>query len=93
VIAEGEDPGWARKLAQNPAGAARTLRELALVRFALRLTLAPATCSRETLDALRAQGMSDADLHDATQVIAYFNYINRVADGLGVADEPDWGSE
>jgi len=24
-------------------------------------------------------------------VIAFFNYINRVADAVGVEDEPDWG--
>lgn len=35
-------------------------------------------------DTLRAEGWSDKDIHDATQVIAYFNYINRVADALGV---------
>jgi alkylhydroperoxidase family enzyme len=39
------------------------------------------------LDALRTHGFSDSDLHDAVQVIGYFNYINRVADALGV--EPD----
>jgi hypothetical protein len=27
-------------------------------------------------------------IHDAVQVIAYFNYINRVADALGVDPEP-----
>lgn len=34
--------------------------------------------------ALRAVGLSDAAIHDATQVVSYFNYINRVADALGV---------
>jgi len=29
-------------------------------------------------------GWTDEDIHDATQVIAYFNYINRIADALGV---------
>jgi len=31
-------------------------------------------------------------IHDAIQVISYFNYINRVAEGVGVEDEPEWGS-
>jgi len=38
---------------------------------------------------LRAHGLNDRDLHDATQVIAYFNYINRIADALGTDLEPE----
>jgi len=37
---------------------------------------------------LRSQGFTDRELHDAAQVVAYFNYINRIADGLGVDPEP-----
>ena len=36
------------------------------------------------VDRLREVGLSDRAISDATQVIAYFNYINRVVDGLGV---------
>ena len=39
------------------------------------------------LDRLRAEGFEDAAIHDATQVVSYFNYINRVADALGVEPE------
>ena len=42
---------------------------------------------------LRAAGFGDAGIHDAVQVVAYFNYINRVADGLDVDLEdfvPPW---
>ncbi len=44
-------------------------------------------------DALRAHGWDDAAIHDAIQVIAYFNYINRIAEGVGVGPEPDWEEE
>lgn len=37
---------------------------------------------------LRSHGLSDCAIHDATQVIGYFNYINRIADGLHVDLEP-----
>lgn len=46
------------------------------------------------LETLRAAGFDDRAVHDATQVIAYFNYINRVADALGVEPEDfiqPWG--
>jgi alkylhydroperoxidase family enzyme len=33
---------------------------------------------------LRAAGFSDEQITIAAQVIAYFNYINRIANGLGV---------
>ncbi len=38
---------------------------------------------------LRAAGFSDVEIHDAVQVIAYFNYINRIADALGTDLEPE----
>ncbi len=41
------------------------------------------------LDALRHLGFDDAQITVATQVIGYFNYINRIADGLGVDPEVD----
>jgi alkylhydroperoxidase family enzyme len=39
---------------------------------------------------LRAHGLSDAAIHDAIQVVGFFNYINRVAEAVGIEDEPDW---
>lgn len=41
------------------------------------------------IDRLRTAGFSDRAIHDAFQVTAYFNYINRLADGLGVDLEPE----
>ena len=43
---------------------------------------------------LRAAGLDDVAIHDATQIIGFFNYINRVADALGVEREEfirPWG--
>ncbi len=45
---------------------------------------------------LRELGLDDRAIHDATQVISYFNYINRIADALGVEPETfiqPWGVE
>jgi alkylhydroperoxidase family enzyme len=44
----------------------------------------------EDADLLRSHGWNDAAIHDAIQVVSYFNYINRVAEGVGIEDEPEW---
>ena len=44
--------------------------------------------ARGDVQALRDAGFTDRAIHDAAQVAAYFNYINRIADGLGVDPEP-----
>lgn len=62
--------------------------EQALLEWTERLTRDPASCRPEHLEPLRANGFSDTAIHDAAQVIGYFNYINRMADGLGVDLEP-----
>lgn len=43
----------------------------------------------QDVQSLRDVGYSDEQISLGVQVISYFNYINRVADGLGVDDE-EW---
>lgn len=61
-----------------------------LCRYALKLTLEPWAMEEQDLAPMRAAGLSDRDIVDANQVVAYYNYVNRVADGLGVELEPRW---
>ena len=68
----------------------------ALCRFAAKLTHRQGEMSAADLDALRAQGLDDGAIHDATQIIGYFNYITRLAEALGVEPEEfiaPWGRE
>jgi alkylhydroperoxidase family enzyme len=58
----------------------------------VQVTRAPASVTEADVERLRGQGLSDEGIHDAIQVIAYFNYINRVADAVGVENEPEWES-
>jgi uncharacterized peroxidase-related enzyme len=58
--------------------------------FAVKVTLEPAKVGSADVDAMRAEGWSDAAIHDALQVISYFNYINRIADAVGIDGEPEW---
>ena len=65
-----------------------TPREVALLDFAVKLTVHPRDVRRDDLEALRGHGLNDEQLVDAVQCIGYFNFINRVLDGLGVDPEP-----
>jgi uncharacterized peroxidase-related enzyme len=62
----------------------------ALCDFTVRVTRQPSGVGQEDIQQLRDEGWSDAAIHDAIQVVSYFNYINRVADAIGIEDEPDW---
>jgi uncharacterized peroxidase-related enzyme len=67
----------------------------ALCEFASKLTHSQHKMTPKDLDALRSQGFGDRAIHDAVQVIGYFNYITRVADALGIESEDfirPWGS-
>jgi alkylhydroperoxidase family enzyme len=56
--------------------------------YVAKLTMAPARCSRADVDALRQVGFSDQAILQINLIASWFNYINRVADGLGVGREP-----
>ncbi len=59
----------------------------ALCVYAEKLTQSPQQMAASDLDMLRQHGLDDRAIHDATQVISYFNYINRIADSLHVEPE------
>ena len=56
--------------------------------YALKLTRTPRAMVRADVEALRGQGFSDAEIFEIAFTTAYFNYTNRVAEGLGVEPEP-----
>ena len=60
-----------------------------LCEYTEKLTRTPADIDLSDITTLRSVGLDDAAISSATQVIAYFNYINRIAEGLGVPVE-DW---
>jgi len=61
--------------------------------YAVKLTLAPASVDAEDVSALRAHGFDDTAILDICQVTSYYNYVNRLADGLGVELEAFWAPE
>jgi uncharacterized peroxidase-related enzyme len=61
----------------------------ALLRYAADLTISPHDVVQADVQHLLDAGLSARDVIDANQVVAYFNYVNRVAEGLGVELEQD----
>jgi uncharacterized protein YciW len=57
----------------------------ALCSYAEKLRLHSSEMGRADIEMLRKAGLDDRAIHDATQVTAYFKYINRAADALGRA--------
>ena len=55
-----------------------------IVRHAEKLTTAPGAMTESDLGELRAVGLSDQDILDVSLITAYFNFVNRIALGLGV---------
>jgi uncharacterized peroxidase-related enzyme len=76
-------------VAQDWRSAALPARDALLCEYAEKLTLRPREMSRDDVDRLRSAGFDELAIHDAIQVVSYFNYINRVADAVHVDVEPE----
>ena len=58
--------------------------------YTAKLTKSPWDMEEADVDALRAAGFNDRAILDIAQVVAYYAYVNRIADGLGVSLEVYW---
>lgn len=67
-----------------------TLRQGAMLDYAVKLTRHPAKMEEKDLQPLRKAGFNDRAILDINQVTAYFAFVNRLADGLGVELEDYW---
>jgi uncharacterized peroxidase-related enzyme len=74
---------------RDPAGAPLDELQRAIVDYAIKLTRSPRSITRQDIDRLRNKHLSDAAIHDIAATTAYFNFVNRVALGLGVELEGD----
>lgn len=64
-------------------------RQLAMLRFAARLTESPQSMQAGDVEQLRAEEFTETDILHIVEVVAYYAYVNRIADGLGVELEPE----
>jgi uncharacterized peroxidase-related enzyme len=61
--------------------------DAAVARYAHTLTLNPGAMTEADVQALRAVGLDDLAILDANNMCAHLNYVNRVANGLGLHHE------
>ena len=62
-------------------------RERTMLAYVEDVTLRPARIQRQDLESLRAAGFDDVAILQVNLIASFFNYVNRVADGLGVGRE------
>jgi uncharacterized peroxidase-related enzyme len=67
----------------DPATAGTNDREKAIVQFAIDLTLEPASLGAAHIQALREQGLDDAQVLDLIHAISIFAWANRLMLNLG----------
>lgn len=58
--------------------------------YAVKLTTHPNRMAESDVGRLREAGLGDGEILDICQVAAYYNFVNRLADGLGVELERYW---
>ena len=78
-------------LENDPTKAALEPSDRAMLDYAAKLTRAPETMKSSDVDLLRQAGFDDRAIHDICAIAAYFGFVNRIADGLGVEMEAPSG--
>ena len=58
--------------------------DLKMLDYAVKLTRIPSEINSEDIELLRSEGLDDRAIHDICCITAYFAFVNRIADGLGV---------
>ncbi len=77
-----------KHLKTDPANAPLEPQDKAMIDFALKLTREPAKVKREDVEFLQQYGFSEEQVVDIVLIICTFNFMDRLADGLGVELDP-----
>ncbi len=83
------DAAWVQQVKDDYRLARLSPRDRAMLDYAAKLTREPWTMREGDVQVLRDVGFADGDILDIAQIVAYFAYVNRIADGLGVAVEAE----
>jgi len=89
------DPGsqLAEQVGDDYHNANLTPKQVAMLEFAESLTVDPGNTKAEYVEELKAFGWADEDIVDIVHITCLFNYMDRLADGLGAELDTDRGWE
>ena len=85
-----KNPNLAPDIARDWRTATLDDADRALCAYADKLTRTPQEMTEDDVTALREAGFDDRGILDACQIVAYFNFVTRLAEGLGVELEDYW---
>ena len=86
------DPEFTASIESDYRSANLTAADRAMLDYCAKLTRAPWDMCEDDIGILRARGFDDRAILDIAQVVAYYAYVNRIADGLGVNLESYWAA-
>ncbi len=75
-------------LIRDYQGAPLAPADRAMLDYAVKLTRTPSGIDAADIERLRGVGFDDRAIHDVCAIAAYYGFVNRIADGLGVELEP-----
>ena len=87
------DEAFANQLRDDYRRAPITPAERAMLDYAVQVTEDATRVSRNDIEGLRGHGFDDKAILQITLIASWFNYINRVADALGVGRDDATGAE
>lgn len=84
-----KDRTWIEALIREYSQVDLSDRVHRILDYSIRLTRTPRSLGSADIDGLREAGLSDSDVLEINMVASYFNFVNRIALGLGVEFTPD----
>lgn len=85
-----KDTSLVDQLSDDYTAAPLSSADRVMLDYAAKLTLTPTAVQEADIQVLRQAGFNDRAILDIAQIVAYYAYVNRIADGLGVTLEDYW---
>ena len=85
-----KDESLVQQLSTDYTQASLSAADRAMLDYAVKLTRTPSQMVEADVEALRGAGFGDRAILDIVQITAYYAYVNRIADGLGISMEEYW---